>query len=234
MRKELIRLFDFAVKTKFIAHNPAANSAKVKIPISKRTGGFHSWAEEEIAQFRSCHKLGTRERLAMELLLWTDQRRCDVVNMGPGTIKNGRIPVTQEKTGKELWLPVAPALVEAIVAMESSTAGASCFLVTKFGKPFKTASFGNFFKDACKAAGLDHCSAHGLRKATLRRMADLQMAHETMKAISGHTDDRTLAIYLDKANQKMLADTGIATLAAWEKSMLESGDTCRPIQSPNP
>jgi len=53
----------------------------------------------------------------MERALWTDQRRSDVESMGKAQIHKGRIPVTQEKTGEVLWLPVAPQLLEAIVAM---------------------------------------------------------------------------------------------------------------------
>ena len=53
----------------------------------------------------------------MELLLWTDQRRFDVVKMGRAQIKDGRLPVRQEQTGKSLRLPVAPQLNEAIRAM---------------------------------------------------------------------------------------------------------------------
>lgn len=223
LRKELIRLFDFAVKAKMIAVNPASQSAPVKIPVAQRSEGFHSWTEEEIAQFRGHHQLGTRERLAMELLLWTDQRRSDIVGMGKAQIKDGRIPVTQEKTGKTLWLPLAPQLLEAIIAMKPSDTSPFCFLVTKRGKPFERTSFGNWFKKACVAAGLPHCTSHGLRKATLRRMADLEMANKTMKSLSGQTSDRTLATYTEKADQARLADAAISRLSAWEMSLRDEG-----------
>lgn len=71
-------------------------------------------------------------------------------------------------------VPVAPQMLEAIVAMPPN--GTLFFLVTHKGLPFTAAGFGNFFKDACIAAGLPHCSAHGLRKAIVRCMADLNWA----------------------------------------------------------
>jgi integrase len=216
LRKELIRLFEFAMKSQMIDHNPAALADKVKLTVTERTGGFHSWTEEEIEQFRGHHKLGTRERLAMELILWTDQRRSDVVAMGKAQINDGYIPVEQEKTGETLWLPVAPQLLEAIVAMKPGDTSPFCFLLTRRGGPFTKESFGNFFKKACVAAGLPHCSAHGLRKATLRRMAELEMANGLMKSVSGQRSDKTLAIYTRDANQKKLADVAISTLAKWE------------------
>lgn len=221
LRKELIRLFDFAMKSKMIDHNPASLSEKVKAPAgAKRSDGFHSWTEDEITQFREHHKLGTRERLAMELLLWTDQRRSDVFTMGRAQIKNGRIPVTQEKTGEDLWLPLAPQLLEAIVAMKPGQTSPFCFLITERGRPFKSAaSFGNWFKKACVAAGLPHCTTHGLRKATLRRMAELQMTNKTMKSVSGQRSDKTLARYIEKADQARLADAAMAQLSSWEMSV---------------
>ena len=97
-----------------------------------------------------------------------------------------------------------------------------CFLMTRRNKPFTKESFGNFFRKACTAAGLPHCSAHGLRKATLRRMAELEMANKTMKSVSGQTRDDTLAGYTATANQRTLADSAIDTLSKWEMSNLGS------------
>ncbi|WP_408591623.1 tyrosine-type recombinase/integrase [Novosphingobium sp.] len=219
LRKELVRLFDFAMKSEMIKHNPAALSEKVKLTVKERTGGFHSWTEDEIQRFRDHHALGTRERLAMELILWTDQRRCDVVLMGKAQIVDGCLPVEQEKTGATLWIPVPPQLLEAIVAMKPADTSPFCFMMTKRGKPFKKESFGNFFKKACVDAGLPHCAAHGLRKATLRRMAELEMANELMKSVSGQKSDKVLAIYTRAANQKKLATSAMATLAKWELRM---------------
>jgi integrase len=222
LRKELIRLFDFAMKLKLCDRNPAAETSEVRTTVAERTGGFHCWNEEEIAQFRDHHHLGTRERLGMELLLWTDQRRSDVVKMGRAQIKDGRLPVRQEKTGKSLWLPIAPQLNEAIIAMSPTDTSQFCFLMTRRNKPFTKESFGNFFRKACTAAGLPHCSSHGLRKATLRRMAELEMANKTMKSVSGQTRDDTLAGYTATANQRTLADSAIDTLSKWEMSNLGS------------
>lgn len=217
LRKELRRLFAFAMKCGMIDHNPAELVDKVKQPKGEAKGGFHPWNEEEIAQYRAHWPLGTRERLAMELLLWTDQRRSDVVRMGKAQIKDGRIPVTQEKTGKPLWLAMAPQLTEAIVAMAPADTSPFCFLMTKRGKPFTKESFGNFFRVACNEAGLPHCSAHGLRKATLRRMAELEMSNSSMKSVSGQERDDTLAEYIKSANQQKLADSAIKRLSAWER-----------------
>ncbi|MYL97039.1 tyrosine-type recombinase/integrase [Novosphingobium sp. FGD1] len=220
LRKELVRLFDFAEKSGMIARNPARLSEKVKAPAAAKSHGFHTWTEEEIERYRAYHELGTRARLAMELALWTDQRRSDVVSMGRAQIQNGRLPVTQEKTGEVLWLPVAPQLLEAIVAMKPGDTSPFCFLITERGRPFKNAaSFGTWFKKQCVASGLPHCTMHGLRKATLRRMAELRMTNKDMKSVSGQRSDKTLAKYIEMANQKRLADAAMKQLSAWETSV---------------
>ena len=201
-----------------IDHNPAAQTEEVKRPRGQGKGGFHTWTEGEIMRFRQHWSIGTRERLALELILWTDQRRSDVVKMGMAQTRDGCIPVQQEKTGTTLWLPMAPQLVEAIVALPRELSSPFCFLITHKGTPFKKESFGNWFARACKSAGLpDACRAHGLRKATLRRMAELEMANKTMKSVSGQSRDETLSEYIRDADQRKLAASAIERLSAWER-----------------
>lgn len=225
LRKELIRLFDFAIKSEMITLNPVRLSDKVKAPAGAKSFGFHTWTEDEIEQYRAYHRLGTRPRLAMELALWTDQRRSDVVTMGKAQIRSGRIPVTQEKTGEDLWVPVAPQLLEAIVAMKPHETSPFCFLITERGRPFKSAaSFGTWFKKQCVQAGLPHCTMHGLRKATLRRMAELRMTNKDMKSVSGQRSDKTLAKYIEKADQTRLADAAMKQLSTWESSLKIGAD----------
>ena len=83
------------------------------------------------------------------------------------------------------------------------------------------------FKDACNAAGLPHCSAHGLRKATLRRMAELEMSNKSMKSVSGQERDETLAGYIRDADQRRLATAAITRLSAWER-----GEKCLTSDQP--
>jgi integrase len=220
LRKELVRLFAFAVKLEMIGRNPAADSDTIKVAPAERSKGLHTWTESEIAQFRARHALGTAPRLAMELMLWTDQRRIDSIHIGRQHITDGYIKVTQSKTGKELDIPVAPQLLEAIVAMPPARSSPMCFLLNDAGKPFTNAAFGNWFRDRCDEADLPKCTAHGLRKATMRRMAELGMGNQTMKAMSGHTKDDEVALYTAAADQRRMAKAAIASLSKWEKQML--------------
>ncbi len=217
LRKELIRFFGFAVKIRMRADNPAVHTDPVKIAPADRSTGYHTWTEEEIAQYRDRHPIGSMARLAMEMMLWTDQRRVDSVHLGRQHIQDGRFRITQTKTGKTLWITIAPQLLEAIVAMPPQP-DSLCFITTEFGKPFSKAGFGNKFRQWCDEAGLPQCTAHGLRKATMRRMAELDMGNQTMKSMSGHSKDDEVARYTREANQKRMADSAVAALARWEMS----------------
>src|SRR5262249_23012803 len=51
-------------------------------PLRRKAVGFHTWTEDEIAAFEAHHLIGSKARLALALLLYTAQRRSDVVKMG--------------------------------------------------------------------------------------------------------------------------------------------------------
>jgi integrase len=206
LRKVLIRLMDFAVKTEMATRNPVRATRTFKT----NPEGWHTWTEAEIEQFEQRHILGTKARLALALLLYTGQRRSDVVRLGRQHIRDGKITLTQQKTHSKLTLPVHSELAAAIEAMprhEHLT-----FLVTSFGKPFTAAGFGNWFRDRCDEAGLPQCSAHGLRKAISRRMAEMGLSHSQGKAVTGHVTDKEFTRYSRAADQERLAEQAMANL----------------------
>lgn len=211
LRKQLRRLFEHAVRIGMIRVNPVELTARVKY----RSSGFHTWTEDEIAQYRKRHPLGSKGRLALEIILWTGQRRGDAHRFGPGHVRGGLIRFEQEKKGgKEIGLPMAPQLAAAIAAMPS--VGIKTFLVTEAGKPFTKAGFGNWFRDRCDEAGLKHCTAHGLRKALARRLAENGASQKMIKAVGDWTNDSQVATYTADADQALLAAAALNALAAWE------------------
>jgi integrase len=132
-------LMQFAVAMRLIARDPTADFE----PAKAKAGRIHTWTEAEIEQYETRHKIGSRARLAMALLLYTGQRRGDVVRMGPQHIRRGVLFLTQQKTGTELAIPVHPRLAEIIAATEC---GHLAFLVTAVGAPFSVDGFGHLFR----------------------------------------------------------------------------------------
>jgi integrase len=167
-----------------------------------KSDGYHSWTDAEIDQFKKTHPVGTRAHLALSLLLYTGQRRSDVVRMGRQHIRDGMLHIRQVKTGAQLAIPVHSVL-DAIIA--DTPNGHLTFLTTAFGKPFTAAGFGNWFREQCNVANLAHCSAHGLRKAAARRLAEAGCSVHEIGAITGHTSLREIVRYTKAADQKRLA-----------------------------
>ena len=211
LHKQLKRLFRHAIKLEWIAVNPAdlADGA------GGARGTRHTWTEAEIAQYRKAHPLGTKARLAMEIMLWTAQRRGDACLFGREHVRGDKIVWTAAKGQKPMILPLAPQLKAAIAAMP--TVGIRTFLVTEWGKPFSVDGFGNWFRKQCEIAGLpDECRAHGLRKAVARRAAELQATQQQLKAIGGWEQDAEVTTYAKGADQARLADQIISRLADWD------------------
>jgi integrase len=130
--------------------------------------------------------------------------------------KNGRFKGRAGKTGKEFDLPVAPPLAKAIEAMPA--VGMTTLLVTEYGKPFSAAGFGNWFRDQCRKAGLDKCTAHGLRKALARRAAEQGVQQQGIKALGQWSGDREVALYVEGANRKRLAQHALEEVLEWEQN----------------
>lgn len=210
--KAVRHLMQYAVRAGLRDDDPTqgitqARSAKTKTDGRER--GYHTWSEDEIAQFESVHPIGSRPRLAMALLLYTGQRRGDVVRMGPQHFKGGKFTIRQQKTGQPMDVPVHPELARVIAASEC---GDLAFLVTQFGKSYAPAGFGNAFRDWCNEAGLPHCSAHGLRKSICRRLAEAGCTAPQIAAISGHRSLKEVQRYIDAADRSRLAEAGMARL----------------------
>jgi len=189
----------FAIKRGYRRDDPTAN---IKLA-SVKSDGFHTWTDDEIEQFEAHHPIGTKPRLALALLLYTIQRRSDVVKMGRQHIRDGVLRVTQSKTGKKLVLPVRPELKAVLDATPSEHL---TFLVTATGKPYGANHFSETFREWCDAAGLPkHCSAHGLRKAGCRLLAERGCSASEIAAWSGHDTLREVERYTKRADQAKLA-----------------------------
>lgn len=199
-------LMAWAVSTGLREDNPAEGIR----PTKAKGGTFHTWTEDEIAQFMDTHALGTRARLAMALLLFTAARRGDAVRLGIQHLRQGRLIYRQQKTGRLLEIPVHPDLATTLAAHPAANL---TFLVTAHGAPFTPGGFGAWFRKVCNDAGLPQCSAHGLRKAQARRLAEAGCSAHEIAAITGHKTLAEVQRYTDAAEQSGLADRAIRTVS---------------------
>lgn len=203
-------VFKWAAKEGRLPDDPTLGVTREKI----KTTGYKTWTEEHIARFEAKHPIGCKARLAFALLLYTGQRRSDVVGMGRQHVNDGVLTIDQSKTegGEELHveIPVHPKLQEIIDA--TPMVGVKTFLVTHFGKPYTAPGFGNWFREMCNAADCLDVSAHGLRKATGRRLAEIGCTAHQIASILGHASLSEVQRYTKAADRKRLAREAMAKL----------------------
>jgi len=198
-RKLLLVLMRLAVDRGWRQENPVSSVKGIRT----RSEGFKTWSEDNIAQFQVYHPIGSKPRLAFELLLCTGQRRGDVVAMGWQHIRDGELTVRQQKTGAVVVIPILPELRQCLDALERKHL---TFIVTEYGKPFSSAGFTNWFRDKCAEAGLSSgLSPHGLRKAMCRRLADAGCTPHAIMSISGHKTLAEVTRYTEAADRTRLA-----------------------------
>jgi len=208
-------VLDHAVDMDMIEANPAVDIRRY----ASKGEGIHTWKPHEVAQFEARHPIGSRARLAFELLLNTGQRRSDVVRMGWQHVNGDEIAVRQEKTDEPLMIPMHPKLVEALTAVPRTNL---TFLMTERGAPFTAAGFGNWFRDRCDEAALPQCSAHGLRKLMATRLAEAGCSLHQVMAITGHRSMSEVSRYTKAADQRRLARQAMTTLRAEQEQKLSS------------
>ncbi|WP_223968544.1 tyrosine-type recombinase/integrase [Bradyrhizobium sp. RD5-C2] len=195
---------DHCLTLRMIRSNPLAEVKLAKMP---RTGGHHPWELSECEQFEKRHTIGTRARLAYELLLQAGQSRCDVVRMGRQHIRSGIMTMGRQKTGVPFNVEIMPRLQAAVDAMPASDH--LTFLVTAQGKPFTAAGFGNYFRDCCREAGLpERCTSHGLRKFAATYLAERGFTDHQLMAWFGWTSISQAQVYTRAANRKRMAREG--------------------------
>ncbi|WP_342360775.1 tyrosine-type recombinase/integrase [Terrarubrum flagellatum] len=182
-------------------------SQTIKRPKTKE---IRAWTDAEIAAFEQRWPIGTQQRLAFALHLFTGQRRSDVHRMTWADIAGSTIAVAQQKTGHKLRIALHEDLRAVLAATPRKHA---VILPTVYGAGRTVNGFSQWMRDAITDAGLPlDAKPHGLRKAAGRRLADVGCsAHEIMSVLGL----KTLAEaerYTREADQRRLSVSAIEKL----------------------
>jgi integrase len=204
-------LVRFAVKVQLLTSDPTFG---VVLP-PMNPNGFRAWTEEDIAIFEATYPIGTLERLAFALALYTGLRRQDLHGIGPQHVRNGVIHLSPEKTrmttGVFLVLPVHPELAKVLALVPE---GQSAFLLTPCQRrPFSAIYLTIWFGRACRAAGLPKgLCLHGLRKAACRRLAESGCSVHEIMSVSGHRTMQWVEHYTKSVEWTKLARRAMENL----------------------
>lgn len=203
-RAVLRRLIKFGIGLGWRKDNPFDAAPTYKL------GTYHTWTESELTAYEAQWPVGTRERLAFDILLYTGQRAGDAVRMKRSDIVGDAIHIIQEKTGAELYVAIHPALARALSAGPNN---GNYLISDGSGNEVQRRTLSNLIVKAAAAAGLPRkCIAHGLRKAALRRLAEYGSTSKQIQAVSGHRTLGEIERYTRQADQVRLARSAIRLL----------------------
>jgi integrase len=204
-------LFRWALDAGHIKVDPTAG---VKNPKRKSGDGFAPWTEDDVLAYERRWPIGTRQRVWLDVLLYTVLRRGDAVRLGRQHVRDGVATLQTEKSqgAVTVSLPILPVLQRTLAA---GPCGDLAFICAKTGGPLTKESFGNLFGEACREAGLKGKSAHGIRKIAATRAANSGATVAELEAIFGWRGGRMASLYTREADRRRLALGGMHKLAVW-------------------
>lgn len=197
VRAVMRQLFKYAITLKWRASNPFTGIEAYD------QGTHHTWTDQEFAAYVACWSLGTRQRLAFDLLYYTAQRIGDVAAMKRSDIVGNEIHMVQQKTGTALRIPVHPELKRSLNAYGIKGQR----LVGKpDGSPITGDALSKVVIVAATKAGLPRkCVPHGIRKGVMRQLAEGGTSSKRIAGLSGHKTLREIERYVAAADQSKLA-----------------------------
>jgi integrase len=198
-------LFRWAKKVGLVKVDPTTD---VEAPRRKQGPGHRTWTEDDIAAYERYWPSGTRERVWLDVLLYTGLRCADATHLGRQHLCAGEIQLATEKTGIPVTLPILPELAKTLAA---GPTGDLHFIVGKNGRPMSAGYFSNEFVRAARAAGV-RGSAHGVRKLAATRAANNGATAAELRALFGWSTERMASHYTREADRRRLAKGAISKL----------------------
>ena len=200
-------LFRWAVKNEHLSADPTEGVENIARP---KNDGFAVWTEAEVDRYERKWPVGTKERVWLDVLLYTGLRRGDAVRIGWQHVVDGVATITTEKSGHtvEVTLELLPTL---LATLSAGPVGDETFICGGRGKALTKETFGNDFREACRAAKVEK-SAHGLRKMGATRAANAGATVAQLEAIFGWTGGAMASLYTRGADRRRLAKEAISKL----------------------
>jgi site-specific recombinase XerD len=210
-------LFKWAIKNDFVESDPTAGVEDLRRPNAAR--GIPIWTDSDMARFRERWALGTRERLAFEIMATTGLRRGDAAQLGRQHIGEvdgvAVIRLRTEKTGQAVVREIMPELKAAI---DACPATGLALVARADGAALSKQSFGDWFREASRSAGVNK-SPHGLRKHDAIALLHSGATTEEINASQGRMPHSpAIGAYTRERDDELLAARATAKLKAARKA----------------
>jgi integrase len=201
------RLFRWALEAGHVKVDPTVGVPNLP---TKKGGGFQPWDENDVEAYQRHWPLGTRQRVWLDVLLYTGLRRADAALIGRQHVRNNVATIRLEK-GNETVTVTLPILAVLQRTLDAGPIGDLTWICGEKGLPFVKESFGNAFAEAARAAGVRK-SAHGVRKIAAITAALNGATVKELEAIFGWQGGRMAALYTEAADRVRLAKAAMMKL----------------------
>ena len=193
-------LFRWAVEAGHAKTDPTAG---VSNPARQKGDGFPAWTEDDVARYQAKWPVGTKERVWLDVLLYTGLRRGDAVRFGRQHVRDGIGAIRTEKSAGEITVTI-PILSVLGATLSAGPCGDLTFICGERRQPLTKETFGNLFREAARAAGVEK-SAHGVRKIGATRAAENGATVAELEAIFGWQGGGMASLYTRAADRARLA-----------------------------
>jgi integrase len=202
-------LFGLAVERAIIQQNPALG---VSFPVGYRPRPWRPWTKGEIDLFLSDARPTMRR--AVTVLLYTGQRRSDVISMRRDQIKDNMISGIAEKTGKTVYIPIHRELAKELA---TPLPVESVYLVCGTrGQKLNKNYLSTAIRQECFHLGMkDPPPLHGLRKNAVMALIEARCPIEEVNAITAQSEDM-VRHYAREHDRRGLAR---AAVLKWERAV---------------
>lgn len=176
--------------------------------------GYAPWPWETIEEARTA--LRTDLWWVVGLALYTGQREEDVLSMLKTSIQGNVISVRQEKTGKQLWIPIHRDLKPIIdAALQAAPTTCLTILTNTTGRPWTVDGFkSSWGKNKPPRVIAEKLVFHGLRKSAVVTLLEAGCTDAEVASITGQSREM-IEHYAKQVNQRRLAASAILR---WENA----------------
>lgn len=198
-------LINWGIPREFSETNPCVYVPKLEV----EEGGARPWP---LWAYNLIEKHAREDmKRAVMLARHTGQRQADVLRMAPEHVDDDGINVTQQKTGKELWVPLHVELREAVKSWRGSP-----YVRTTKGESYTPdrfrAAWTRLMNDT--PAGKirkEGYTFHGLRASSVEKLREAGCGDREIEAITGMSSTM-ITRYSRFADQKRLAKAALGRL----------------------
>ncbi|WP_421440536.1 tyrosine-type recombinase/integrase [Agrobacterium tumefaciens] len=172
----LVRVLSFAKDRGMISVNIAERGGR----LYRSTRRDRTWSDADVAAFEAVAL--PHMRLAIQLALWTGQRKGDLLRLTWRDFDGSNLRFTQSKTKARVLVPMGP-----LAKVLSCKRGNGAILTNSRGGAWTSDGFNTSWRKCCAKAGITDLTFHDLRGTAITRMALAGCTVPEIAAVTGHS-----------------------------------------------